>query len=90
MQRAEIIVHGRVQGVFYRAFAKEKAELRGLRGFTRNLPDSSVEVVVEGDETSIREFIEDLEEGPSSAVVQRIDVKKTEPKNEFLGFEIRR
>ena len=62
MQRANIIVHGRVQGVFFRAYAKEKAELRGLRGFARNLPDSSVEIVVEGDETSIREFIDDLEE----------------------------
>lgn len=90
MRRAEIIVHGRVQGVFYRAFAKEKAELRGLRGFVQNLADGSVQVVAEGDETSLREFIEDLEEGPTSAVVQKLDVKKTDPTNEFMGFEIRR
>ena len=89
MQRAHVIIHGRVQGVFFRAYAKEKADIRGLSGFVRNMPDGSVEVVAEGNETSIREFIEDLEEGPSSAVVQKLDVKKTDPTNEFLGFEIR-
>ncbi len=90
MQRARIIVHGLVQGVFYRAFTKKNAEELGLKGFVRNMPDGSVEIIAEGEEKSINSLVTRLRQGPSSASVQKVDVNKEEATNEFSGFEIRR
>jgi acylphosphatase len=88
MKRAHIVVHGLVQGVFYRAFVRENALLLGLTGWARNLPGGSVEIVAEGDEEDIKEFLMRLRKGSSASRVDKIDVKWSETKKEFSGFDI--
>jgi acylphosphatase len=70
----QIIVHGRVQGVGFRYFVQHAANRLGLTGNVCNCPDSTVEIVVEGDAGKIAEFIKQVEAGPSLARVQHVDV----------------
>jgi acylphosphatase len=70
----QIIVHGRVQGVGFRYFVQYAGNRLGLTGNVRNCPDSTVEIVVEGDAGKIADFIKEVEKGPSLARVQRVDV----------------
>jgi acylphosphatase len=67
------IVHGRVQGVFFRASAREEAERLGLGGWVRNLPDGTVEVDAAGAEGALRDFAAWLDRGPRGARVDRVE-----------------
>jgi len=58
MKCIHLIVSGRVQGVFFRANVRNKANELGLKGYAKNLPDGNVEVVAEGDEEKLEELIE--------------------------------
>ncbi len=90
MIRATITVHGRVQGVSYRANARRKAAQYGLRGYVANLPDGSVEIVAEGDPAQIDNLVAWCSHGPTAAIVTSLDVERTEPTHEFRDFQIRR
>jgi acylphosphatase len=87
--RVELRIHGRVQGVFYRASAHRQARVLGLCGYAENLDDGSVGVVAEGEESAIEEFIAWCRIGPPSARVSRIDITRTPPTGEFTDFEVR-
>ncbi len=89
MKRAHIWVSGRVQGVFYRATAKEVADRLRLTGWVRNLPDGRVEAVVEGPEDAVKAFIDWCWEGPPLARVEDVEVVWEDPTGEFSGFKIR-
>lgn len=89
MKCVHLIVSGRVQGVFFRANVKNKANELGLMGYARNTPDGNVEVAAEGDENKISELIEFIRKGPGIASVAGIEIKHKEPEN-FKGFEVRR
>ena len=89
MQRTHMIIHGIVQGVFFRTNAKKAAESLGLKGYARNMPDGSVEVVAEGSKENIRELIKFCKKGPRAARVDKVDVYIEEASNEFAGFEVR-
>ena len=67
-------MRGRVQGVGFRFFVQHVGNRLGLVGNVRNCPDSTVEIVVEGNERKIAEFVKQVEKGPSLAWVQRVDV----------------
>lgn len=67
-------VHGRVQGVFYRAWTVETANALGLCGWVRNRRDGTVEILVLGDAAAVERFIESCRHGPPAAGVERIDV----------------
>jgi len=69
-------IHGRVQGVFYRAWSADAARALGLRGWVRNRRDGSVEMLVAGDEDAVRRLIESCRTGPPAARVERIDVEE--------------
>ena len=69
-------IHGRVQGVFYRAWAVETARGLGLRGWVRNRRDGTVELVAHGPEEEIGRFIERCREGPLAAAVERVDIEE--------------
>ncbi len=84
----QITVHGRVQGVGFRYFVQHAAEHLGLSGNVRNCPDSTVEIVVQGSEKKIAEFISQVEKGPSLARVQRLDVVDIPVQDEFSSFLI--
>jgi len=89
MQRVHIIIHGFVQGVFFRSNTKRVALNLGLKGYARNLADGSVEVVAEGPESKIKELIDFCKKGPESAQVTKIDVKFENARDEFDSFELR-
>lgn len=67
-------VAGRVQGVFYRASARQKALELGCRGYARNLPDGRVEVLAVGDPQAVHALIEWLWRGPPAAHVTAVNV----------------
>jgi len=90
MKRLYARVHGFVQGVGYRVFAQSQAHRLGLCGYVRNCADGSVEVVAEGDEQQLREFLQALQRGPLAARVQRVDIEYTEATREWDNFTIRR
>jgi acylphosphatase len=69
-------VSGRVQGVFYRASTRERAQELGCRGYARNLPDGRVEVLAVGEPAAVHALIEWLRHGPPAAHVT--DVNCTE------------
>ena len=80
-----IRVHGRVQGVSFRAAARAEARRLGLAGFARNQPDGSVAIEVEGDEAAVDAFVAWCRVGPPAARVERIEVAVAAPKgyNDF-------
>ncbi len=88
LKRAHIFVSGIVQGVFFRANTKEKAEELGLLGWVRNLADGQVEAVFEGQEEKIKEMINWLKSHPGSSKVEKIKIIWEEPTFEFSGFKI--
>jgi acylphosphatase len=71
-------VSGRVQGVYYRASARQRALDLGVTGYARNLPDGRVEAFVCGDESAVAEMIRWLHVGPPAASVTRVDVEVVE------------
>jgi acylphosphatase len=88
MKRFHIFVSGHVQGVCYRDFTKNCAMLLGIKGFSRNLPDGRVELVVEGQEHDLKEFLAKLHVGPDAASVESIIKEDEIPKGGFKNFEI--
>ncbi|MGA7539313.1 MAG: acylphosphatase [Steroidobacteraceae bacterium] len=68
------LVAGRVQGVFYRGTAAQRARELGVRGYARNLPDGRVEVLACGESEAVQTFIEWLWIGSSAAKVAAVEV----------------
>lgn len=87
-KQALIKVTGRVQGVFYRAHAEEKANKLGLTGHARNMSDGSVEILIQGSEEKIKEFINWCQDGSPSATVDMVKVEWGEATNQFENFRI--
>ena len=84
------IIHGKVQGVFYRAFTSRIAKSLGLRGYARNLPRfDALEICAEGDKEKLEELIRQLEIGPPEALVDRIEVKWSPFTGQFSHFDVR-
>ena len=79
MTARHCIVHGRVQGVFYRDWTVAKADELGLAGWVRNRPDGTVEALLEGDADTIARMVAAMHEGPPRAAPTRIDQRKVEP-----------
>ncbi|MCD6575782.1 MAG: acylphosphatase [Nanoarchaeota archaeon] len=89
MKRFHIFVSGRVQGVFFRANTVEVARKLGIVGWVRNLRDGRVEIVAEGSEEKLKEFVEWLKKGPILAKVVDIVIEEETPTGEFSDFEKR-
>ncbi|GLZ44471.1 acylphosphatase [Actinomycetospora sp. NBRC 106375] len=79
MQSKHIVVHGRVQGVFYRASAQDAAGDLGVAGWARNRDDGTVEMVVEGEDDAVEKMIAWAREGSSHARVTDVEVTDAEP-----------
>lgn len=80
-------VHGKVQGVSFRAFVQAQARAAGLVGWARNLPDGSVEVWLQGDPDGVAQVATALRRGPPAARVERATLAETQPA-QLAGFEI--
>ena len=78
-------VRGRVQGVFFRASTRRKAESLGLKGHALNLPDGTVEVLACGSAAALDELEVWLHEGPPGARVAAVEARPAEPKS-LEGF----
>ena len=85
----KIRISGKVQGVWYRASARNKARELGLTGFVRNEPDGSVYAEAEGPRELLNQFLAWCRVGPSGAAVSRVDVEEGELRG-FGEFEVRR
>ncbi len=89
MKRIHLIIHGKVQAVFYRSNTHKKASELGLKGFVKNLEDGTVEVIAEGSEEKINELIEFCRNNPGYSKVDKVDVKEEKVTNEFESFGVR-
>ncbi len=90
MKQVTLTIHGRVQGVFYRASAQDKARALGLTGWVRNETDGTVKAVVEGEEEQLQTFIEWCREGSPPARVTNIEEEWSEhASGRWSDFEIR-
>ena len=74
MGAKHLIIHGKVQGVFYRGWTVHIAEGLGLTGWVRNRRDGTVEAIVSGEDAAIERFIGLAYDGPAAARVTRIDI----------------
>ena len=84
------IVHGRVQGVYFRAFVHNHAEALGLNGYVRNLSGgSAIEVRAEGEKTKLEELLNYLNIGPPRAEVEHVETKWSEYTGSFKDFQLR-
>ena len=90
MTRAELLITGLVQGVFYRASARDEGERLGLTGEVRNLSGGEVEAVVEGPKAQVEEFIAWCRHGPPAAHVHEVQVRWTDPRGEFHRMRVTR
>jgi acylphosphatase len=87
-KRVQLIVKGRVQGVFYRASAQREARRLGVTGWVKNRADGSIEIVAEGEEDAIKEFVGWANHGPTAARVDQADVRWRGYTGEFSEFSI--
>lgn len=86
IKHLNIKVSGFVQGIFYRATAKEEAEKHNITGFARNEPDGSVYIEAEGEEDKLNKFLQWCHKGPPLAKVEKVETTETSLKN-FQSFD---
>ena len=88
MIRRRVVVHGHVQGVFFRDSTRRVAERYGVSGWISNRRDGAVEAVFEGDEEAVHRLVRFAHEGPRGARVDRVEVHE-EPPEGLMLFEVR-
>jgi acylphosphatase len=86
--RRRVVVHGRVQGVFFRDTCRRQADARGVAGWITNRPDGAVEAVFEGNPADVAALVEFCRHGPSGAEVRSVEESSEEPEG-LSGFRIR-
>jgi acylphosphatase len=89
MIRRRVIVHGRVQGVFFRDETRRLAEWHGVAGSIRNTTDGTVEAVFEGPPDLVATLVAYCREGPRNAAVERVEVYEESPEG-LRGFRVTR
>ena len=73
MSRVRVVIHGRVQGVWFRGWTIEAAQMRGLSGWVRNRRDGTVEAVFDGPDKVVADMIEACWQGPPAARVTDVE-----------------
>jgi len=87
MPTVHLIIIGKVQGVFYRATAKDVADEMQLKGWVKNTDEGNVEIIATGEEDQLQRFISWCKKGPVRAVVTEVVVTKI-PEEQFEKFKI--
>ncbi len=88
--QAQLRIRGRVQGVYFRAGLKRRAEALGVRGWARNLADGSVEALLDGRRDAVQAAIAWAREGPPGAYVESVEIDWPAPSGPPPGdFEVR-
>jgi len=88
MEQVRLIIHGMVQGVFFRAHTREVGQSLGLAGCAVNRPDGTVEAVAEGPRDKLEQFVAWCRRGPAMARVERVEVSWGEATGRFKGFHV--
>jgi acylphosphatase len=86
--RKRVVVHGDVQGVFFRDSTRSEADSRGVAGWVTNRSDGAVEAVFEGAPDAVDAMISFARSGPSAAEVRDLDISDEEAEG-LTGFEVR-
>jgi acylphosphatase len=86
--RRRVVVHGHVQGVFFRDGVRRLAERGGVTGWVRNNWDGSVEAVLEGEPEPVERVVAFMRDGPRGARVDRVEVEGEQPEG-LSGFAVR-
>jgi acylphosphatase len=86
--RRRVVVHGRVQGVFFRDTTRREAESAGVAGWIANRTDGAVEAVFEGEPQAVERLLSFARRGPRRAEVSRVEVDEEEPEG-LSGFDVR-
>ena len=90
MKTVQLIISGRVQGVYFRAFSQKQGVKRGVLGFVRNKTDGSVEVIASAADTEqLQLFIDWCHKGPIMAKVKNVIINDYTTQEQFTQFEIR-
>lgn len=89
IERVEIRVEGRVQGVGFRQFTVQQARRLGVDGWVRNESDGSVHVVAEGPRNALEQLVQRVSTGPSVARVLRARSNWMTPSGDLKGFVVR-
>jgi acylphosphatase len=88
LTRVRVNIRGRVQGVFFRAEARARAESLGVAGWIRNADDGSVEAVFEGEDQQVESLLDWCRRGPAGALVEEVQAVREAPAGE-AGFQVR-
>lgn len=89
MQKQIVLkIYGKVQGVFFRDTSRIKAQELSLVGWVKNAPEGTVEILAEGEDKNLRNFIEWCKYGPDHAEVEKVDIRWEEPASQFKDFVI--
>ena len=88
MMSVHVRVSGRVQGVYYRAYTRDRAKSLGITGWVRNIPGGGVEAVLEGERRQVGEMLKAMKSGPSGSVVLGMELSEIEAKG-YNDFEIK-
>ena len=87
MIAVHVRVSGRVQGVYYRAFTRERAIALGVKGWVRNVPGGGVEAVLEGERKQVGELLKSMKSGPTGSIVLGMELSELQAKD-YKDFEI--
>jgi len=87
MKTIKIIISGTVQGVFFRRFVKDSADKLKVRGFVRNLDNGDLEIIAEGENKNVDEFLNKCKKGPPHSDVKNLTITKMNHQG-FDSFKI--
>lgn len=90
MQRIRAIVQGVVQGVGFRFSTRQEAQRLGVKGYVRNRPDGTVEIIAEGEPKAVQSLVRWAQTGPATARVSRVDTEDLPAEGDFTTFYIER
>ena len=88
VKRVHVFIRGRVQGVGFRAFTKERADELGVKGWVKNLLDGRVESVMQGKSDAVEKLLESVRRGPRSARVDGLEMKDEAIGQKFADFKV--
>ena len=91
MYKIHVMISGKVQGVFFRISAQDKANELNLTGWVKNIFNNAVEIIAEGDRDDLSKFTGWLQLGPPNATINKISIEWSEQvERQFSSFEIHR
>ncbi|MEO6906678.1 MAG: acylphosphatase [Abditibacteriaceae bacterium] len=82
-----VVIKGRVQGVMFRASCAHVAKRENITGYAKNLPDGSVEVLLEGDASAVKKVLSWCHQGPATARVDAVNIHNV-PASNNIDFTV--